>query len=365
MTIAPPESVLIIRMSAIGDVIHALPALDLLRQLLPKARIGWLVEELGAPLLMHHPHIDKLYVIPRKRWRKNFRKMLFPEIMPFYRKIRADHWDASLDFQGISKSGISAWACGAKRRVGFAGENSREVNAIFNHVRVAPKPGDRHVVQQNIRQLEALGLRIPEQLPRGTIRLLPEEVDAMRAKLQEVNWRGEKLLAINPGAGFITKRWQPENFAKLAKALIARSGHRPIVLWGPGEEHLRDAVAAGLAEHDVILAPRTSVRELAVLVSLCSFFIGGDTGPTHMAGIFGVPVLSIFGATDAQRNCPWPSVGADRAGQWVQRLELPCIACRKRTCPLSGDAHLACILDFPVERVLAEAEPWLCTVLPR
>ena len=221
MTIVPPESVLIIRMSAIGDVIHALPALDLLRQLLPKARIGWLVEELGAPLLMHHPHIDKLYVIPRKRWRKNFRKMLFPEIMPFYRKIRADRWDASLDFQGISKSGISAWACGAKRRVGFAGENSREVNALFNHVRVAPKPGDHHVVQQNIRQLEALGLRIPEQLPRGTIRLLPEEVDAMRAKLQEVNWRGEKLLAINPGAGFITKRWQPENFAKLAKALIA------------------------------------------------------------------------------------------------------------------------------------------------
>ncbi|MCC6547423.1 glycosyltransferase family 9 protein [Candidatus Sumerlaeota bacterium] len=357
-----PESVLIIRMSAIGDVIHALPALDLLRQLLPQARIGWLVEELGAPLLHHHPHIDKLYVIPRKRWRRNFRKSFRSEMVPFYRGIRADQWEASLDFQGIAKSGIAAWACGASRRVGFSGENSRELNALFNRVRVRPDSGDRHVVQQNIRLLEGLGLSIPDALPRGTIRLLDSEIAAIRGKLTAVGWRGEKLLAINPGAGFITKRWPPGNFVQLAKALIARCGYRPIVLWGPGEEHLRDAVAAGLAGHDVITAPPTSVRELAVMVSLCSFFVGGDTGPTHLAGIFRVPVLSIFGATDAARNCPWPSAGENRAGQWVQRLELPCIACRKRTCPLEGDAHLACILKFPAERVLEEAEPWLSTV---
>ncbi|MEO8376743.1 MAG: glycosyltransferase family 9 protein, partial [Candidatus Sumerlaeota bacterium] len=215
-----------------------------------------------------------------------------------------------------------------------------------------------------IRLLEGLGLQVPEELPRGSIHLLDSELNAIREKLNGVGWRGEKLLAINPGAGFITKRWPPENFVQLAKALITRSGYRPIVLWGPGEESLRDAVAAGLASHDVIVAPPTSVRELAAMVSLCSFFVGGDTGPTHLAGIFSVPVLSIFGATDAPRNCPWPATGDRRAGQWVQRLELPCIACRKRTCPLGGEAHLACILNFPVERVLADAEPWLKTIFP-
>jgi heptosyltransferase-1 len=358
-----PSSVIIIRMSAIGDVIHALPALDLLRQLLPKARIGWLVEELSAPLLQHHPNIDRLYVIPRKRWRGNFRKLFHGEIKPFYKRIRAEGWEASLDFQGIAKSSIAAWACGASRRIGFAGENSRELSFLLNRHRVPPGPADRHVVQQNIRLIEGLGLTIPDELPRGTIHLLEEEKEVMRGALRGAGWNGERLLALNPGAGFITKRWAPANFVELAKALIGRSGHRPLVVWGPGEEGMRDEIIEGLREHDPIMAPPTRVRELAVMISLCSFFVGGDTGPTHMAGIFRVPALSLFGATDGGRNCPWPSTGPEKAGVYIQREDLDCIPCRKRTCPLPGDRHLACIRGLTPSHVLEKAEPWLSSVL--
>lgn len=359
----PPRSVLIIRLSAIGDVIHALPLLDLLHEQLPGARIGWLIEELSAPILEHHPHVDHVHVIPRRRWRGNFHKLFHGEIMPFYTRIRNENWDASIDLQGISKSALAAWACGAAKRIGFAGDNSRELNFLFNRSRVAPRDSDIHIVEQNIRLLEGLGITIPEKLPRGTIHLLDSEKEEMRRMLEAVGWGGEKLLAVNPGAGFVTKRWALPNYVEVGRELIRRSGYRPIITWGPGEEKMRDFLAGELKGERVLVAPPTGVRQMTTLISLCSFFLGGDTGPTHIAGIFGVPVLSIFGATNAARNCPWPSRGPDRAGMYIQREDLECIPCRKRTCPLGGAAHLACLTGLSPPDVLARATPWLDDVL--
>lgn len=352
-----PASVLIVRLSAIGDVVHALPVLEALRAQLPDARIGWLVEELSAPLLENHPHLDKLYIIPKKRWRGNFRKLFTSEIRPFYAAIRRDGWEATLDLQGLSKSSLAALAVGARLRVGFAGKNSREISGILNNRKVRPHAEDRHVVQQNLRLLEGLDLRVPDVPPRGTMGITDAERDSMREALRGAGWRGEKLLAINPGAGWITKRWPPEYFAELGSILARRTGYRPIVLWGPGEDSMRDTIVAGLRDVEGFAAPATRVRQLAVLISLCSMMVGGDTGPTHMAGLLGVPVLSIFGASDGERNCPWPAIGPHPAGRVAARNDLACRPCWKTQCPLRGDAHLACLRGLLPEAVAALGMP--------
>lgn len=355
----PPSSVLIVRLSAIGDVIHSLPFLEALRAQLPEARLGWVVEELSAPLLQNNPALDRLYVIPRKRWRGNFWKMLGPEIAPFIREMRQEGWEAAVDLQGLSKSALVARASGARLRVGFRGENAREVSSVLNNRRLRTRPEDRHVVAQNLRLLEGLGLRVPETPPRGTFAITPDEREFMRGKLRWAGWRGEKLLALNPGAGWSSKRWPPEHFARLGSMLAEQTGLRPVVLWGPKEEPMRDEIVAGLAGVRGFAAPPTTVRELATLISLCSLFVGGDTGPTHMCGVLGVPVMSIFGASDAARNCPWPAAGSRPAGITVQREDLGCVPCWKTECPLEGDAHLACLRGLTPGKVMDRAAPWL------
>ncbi|MBI5154947.1 glycosyltransferase family 9 protein [Candidatus Poribacteria bacterium] len=349
----PPRSVLIVRLSAIGDVIHALPVLDALRRTLPDARLGWIVEELSAPLLESHPQLDRLYVIPKKRWRANFWRLFSSEIRPFFRAVREDGWDAAVDLQGLTKSGLVAWASGARVRAGFAGKESREINRLFTHRRTFPPAEARHVVQRNLSLLRGLGIEAPPD-SRGTLGLREDEREAMRNKLVACGWtRGEPLLALNPGAGWESKRWAPGNFAAVGQRVHAETGLRPLILWGPGEEAMRDEIAGLLAKSGTpfLSAPPTRVRELAVLISLSSLFIGGDTGPTHLAAMLDVPVVSIFGASDGHRNRPWPIAG----GPMLQRDELECVPCWKTKCPLEGERFMACLRGVEVERVVAAA----------
>lgn len=352
-----PSSVLIVRLSAIGDVIHALPVLTALREALPKARLGWVVEELSAPLLENHPYIDKLYVIPKKRWKKNPVRLYLPEIRPFAKRLKADGWEATLDLHGLTKSGVVARASGARVRVGYGDEDGREINKWFSTIRVTPSPDARHVVARNLCLLEGLGID-PPMTARGVLGLREEEREAMRARLAEAGWDGAApLAALNPGAGWESKRWAPERFAEVGAVLAREAGLRPLVLWGPGEETSRDRIAELLRADGVacIVAPPTRIRELAVLVSLTSLFVGGDTGPTHLAGLLGVPTVSVFGASDGHRNRPWPI----DAGPMVQRTDLPCVPCWKTRCPLQGDAWMQCLKELPAADVAAAAlEAW-------
>ncbi|MEQ8820270.1 MAG: glycosyltransferase family 9 protein [Sumerlaeia bacterium] len=335
------RSVLIVRLSAIGDVIHALPVLAALRKALPEARLGWIVEELSAPLLQHHPDLDKVYVIPKKRWKKDFRRLFRSEIQPYFRTVKADGWDAAVDLQGLSKSGLVAWASGARVRVGYGDKDGREINKLFTNRKVSPPASARHVVERNLSLLRGLGIE-PDMAAAGRLGILDEERRAIGEKLKAEGWDGATpLLALNPGAGWSSKRWPPENFAEAAAPICEGGAFAPVILWGPGEEALRDAVAERLRALEIapIVAPRTSVRELAVLISICGLFLGGDTGPTHLAGLLGVPVVSIFGASDGHRNRPWPVA----AGPIIQQEHLPCVPCWKTVCPLAAEENLRCL----------------------
>lgn len=350
---APIRSVLIVRLSAIGDVIHALPVLDALRQALPEAKLGWVVEELSAPLLEGHPQLDKLYVIPKKRWKKYWHALYFEEIRPFFRQVKADGWDAVIDLHGLTKSGLVSWMTGTKLRVGYGDHDGRELNKLFTNRKVKPPQWAEHVVERNLSLLEGLGIIAPKDT-RGVLALTDEEREAMRGRLCEAGWNGEEpLLAINPGAGWASKLWPTAYYAELGAAIAKKRKMRPLVLWGPGEEEIRDAVAEALRMRETacLLAPPTSVRELAALISLCTMFVGGDTGPTHMAGMLGVHTLSIFGASDAKRNRPWPR----DCGPAVQDTGLWCVPCWKTVCPLQDKQHMLCMHGLKPGRVVEEA----------
>lgn len=352
-----PRSILIVRLSAIGDVIHALPLLEVLRANFPEARIGWLVEELSAQLLRGHPDLDELYVIPKKRWRGQYHKKYWSEIRPFFREIREAGWDAAVDVQGIFKSGLAAWRSGAGIRAGFAGENSREANGLFINRRTRPAASDIHVVQQNVRVLEGLGIDVPDTPPAALLPVSEQEQASIRNQLGDLGWNQEPLLGLNAGAGFPSKQWAPERYAELARRISEDYHLRPLVLWGPKEEELRDVMARDLKDLGAIVAPDTNLRELAALIGQCRLLISGDTGPAQMAGPLGVPVLTIFGATDARRNSPWD--GGRGTSFTVQREDLWCVPCKKRRCPLEGEQFMACLRGLHPDFVYNEAREWL------
>lgn len=342
------RSVLIVRLSAIGDVIHALPVLAALREGLPAAKIGWIVEEVSAPLLEGHPHLDKLYRIPRRRWRgKSLLQNWNKEVRPYFREVAAEGWDVTLDLQGLTKSALAAYGSGAKSRIGFGGADGREFSTMLNNIHVPADSRPMHVVEKNLSLLHGLGLK-PSMQTAGLVHVLQEEIESMRGKLRELGWGGEPLMGMNPGAGWVTKRWPPAEFGELARFIHARDGLRPLIVWGPGEEELAGQMRDAMAGLNPIMAPRTTLRELSALTALLRLFVGGDTGPTHLAAALGIPTLSIFGASDPHRNRPWPP---SPNALISSRHDLACVPCWKTKCPLSGDEHLGCLRGLTANRV--------------
>lgn len=366
MSRRPPSSILIVRLSAIGDVVHGLATLDALHAALPETRFGWLVEELSAPLLEHHPALDKVYIIPRKRWRGRMSRVFFSEVVPFFRQIRRDGWEATLDLQGITKSAVAAYGCGTKIRAGHGKPRDRELSRFFYNRQTSITSTDIQVAQEALRLVENFDLKVPEPPPLGTIHLLEEEKEAARQRLREAGWSGEDFFQVNPGSAWPSKRWPLHHFTEMARLLHERTGLRPMVLWGPGEEKWRDQLARDLADLEPLVSPQTkTIRELATFISLAKLFIGNDTGPTHIASIFRVPVICVFGASLCPRNAPWTAKAGERMSVSVQRSELPCIQCLKRNCPLEGDKHFACLDGLEPGRVFEAASVLLDHHFPK
>lgn len=356
------NSVLLIRLSAFGDVIHTLPALEALRRALPGARLGWVVEEPSAPLLEGHPALDRLYVIPRKRWRAGWwrvwtagrRRLWREEIRPFFQQMRAEGWEAAVDFQGLTKSGLVIRASGAPLRVGYGDRDGRELNKLFTNRRVRPPAETRHVVERNLALLRGLGVEPPAGPLYAAPALREEELAEARRFFADwgAGWGreggggGAGVAALNPGAGWSTKRWPVEHFIALGQRLSAEAGMKILVLWGPKEEPLREMITEGLLKRgvDARPAPPTGLRALAALTSGVRLFVGGDTGPTHLAAALGVPTLGLFGGSEARRNAPW---GPRAAALQLDPREdgLPCIPCWKGRCRLTapGRPEIPCL----------------------
>ena len=299
----------IVKLSSLGDVVHALPLATALRRGLPGARLSWVAEEREAILVEGHPDVDLVVRVDTRGWRRLLRHP--SGLAPAWRALaRARRelgglaLDVAVDAQGLLKSGTIAAATRAPVRIGFAAGRCREpASALFANRRVIPPPAARHVVEQYLSLLGPLGLgagapefRLPAWPAAG------RRVDEWLAE------RGikpaDRLVVVNPGAGRPDKRWPTAAFRAVAAALAAEAGAHVLVSWGPGERARADAIAADLAP-GVSLAPPTDLPELSALLRRASLVVAGDTGPLHLAAAAGAACLGLFGPTDAVRNGPY------------------------------------------------------------
>ena len=315
---AKTERLLIVRLGAMGDVIHTLPAVRALRAAFPRAYIGWLIEERWAELLCApgsprrgitsalRPLVDEVHVVNLKAWGKSlFSLSTLQRVATVWNDVRDVGYDVAIDLQGAMRSAVLARLSGA--RVVYGAAEPWESPASLWYTRKVVARG-RHVIEQNVSVAE--GLIECEGHARGRIASSPEiSCDLpcdprVEARVEEDLARhGIREFAIlNPGAGWGAKRWPAERYGEVARAL-AGAGICPLVNYGPGEEDLFRAVLA--ASGGAARPTKGSITELIALTRRARLFIGGDTGPLHLAAALSVPVVAIYGPTDPARNGPY------------------------------------------------------------
>ncbi len=304
-----PERLLIVRLSAMGDVIHTLPAAQALREAFPQAMIGWVIEERWAELLCapgtplrgprsaERPLADWVHPVNLTGWRTSlFTIATAQQIAKARNDVRSVRYDVAVDLQGAVRSAVLAHWSGAQ--VVYGAAEPRESPASLWYTRQAMARGV-HVVEQNLSVAEAVAQR-KLAVPRVELPMDPAmEENISRALAQ--HGVGEYAI-LNPGAGWGAKRWPARRYGEVARQL-AKDGLRCLVNFGPGEEDLFQEVNA--ASGGVVRPTKASIAELIALTRRARLFIGGDTGPMHLAAALQVPVVAIFGPTDPARNGPY------------------------------------------------------------
>jgi lipopolysaccharide heptosyltransferase I len=297
----------VIKLSALGDVTHALPVAAALRERFPEARLTWVAERRETALLRGHPALDDVIAVDTRRWRQTRGAAAWRatarEIGDVLRCLRRPRVDVALDLQGLIKSGLVTAATGARVRIGFAARCCREpLNAVFTNRRLAPAP--EHIVDQQLALLAPLGI-----LDARAAFWLPADAEsAARAEAFLVSTglaSKDRLIVLNPGAGRSAKKWPVAHFAALATRLLGEASAHVLVVWGPGERSDAEAILAGVRGQDAVLAPPTDLRTLLALLRRASVVVAGDTGPLHLAAALGTPCVGLYGPTSAIRNGPY------------------------------------------------------------
>ena len=307
--------ILIVRLGAMGDILHALPAATAIRAALPNATIGWLIEERWSELLTaqgrkaspnsvspQKPVVNNIHTVDTRRWRRHFfRPSATAEIFGALGRVRRIGYDFALDFQGAIKSGLFALGGGAAIIAGFA--DPRESGARFFYRKKIQRHGE-HVIEQNhalaAQALKAVlgGCELKLHAP-----LLPVDPAAEAWADSEIARLGIASFAIiNPGAGWGAKQWPPERFGEVARALAAHN-IKTLVNAVPDEAELARAVVEAGGGNAFEL--RCTIGQLIALTRRARIFIGGDTGPLHLAAALEVPVVGLYGPTDPGRTGPY------------------------------------------------------------
>lgn len=328
--------ILIVRLSSLGDIIHALPVAAAVRRTFPEAQIDWVVDERYRDILDLVPVIDRAIVLRRRAVSS------LGAIRSLVREVRQGRYDVAMDVQGLVKSAVVARLSGAPRIIGFSKAHLREPPAALFYTEKRDPTGARHVVDRNLSLAVALGAR----QARWEFPIDVAQSDAA-ARVRHMLGLGStgRFAIVNPGANWPNKRWPPERFGVLASALHRRHALPSAVLWGPAEEALARAVVES-SEGAAAMMPETTVREVVAVAHAAALVVSGDTGPLHIAAALGTPVVGIYGPTDPARNGPWST-----ADVVVSRYD----ACG---CPFRRSCHRRdwCFADIMPDEVVSAVE---------
>jgi heptosyltransferase I len=292
-----PKRILIIKPSALGDIILALPALSALKRSFPEARISWFVRPEFAPLITGHPFISDIILFDRKQLSKWW---CSPDscksLRSLIRQLKAGEFDLVFDFQGLFRTGYFTWTTGCKRRFGMAG--AREFSHLFYTDKISQDASSIHLVDYYLKMVAAAGTK------QGEVEFkLPEDAGAAEQidKLLKSQGVNAKYAVLVPGAAQANKRWPIERFAELAGKISERFGLSIVATGSQGEREYIEAIGKRV----INLAGKTMVRELMPLMRKASLVVSNDTGPGHIAAALGVPIVMIFGPTNPARVCPY------------------------------------------------------------
>jgi heptosyltransferase-1 len=340
-----PPKILILRLSAVGDVIRTLPAIKFLKENYPSSFITWIVEEPSQALLESQPEVDEVILFPRKKWTKGMKSLwglwgTIGEMRGFVKSLRKQRFDVVLDFHGILKTGLLSFLSGSPKRIGYDRRSTKEGNFLFSSFKVKLPKERISRIQRNLALLKGMGLEVKElkynlHIPPGDREYVASFLRASSESLKR------PLIAIHPGTSSKTlfKRWMPDQYAQLADRLIRELNATVLFTWGDEELEWVEGIRKEMRKPS-LLGPKTeSLTQLGELYKHCDLYIGGDTGPMHIASFAGIPIVVIYGPTDPIENEPF--------GNHIKvRREVGCNPCHKYSCK-----DLACIKAISADEV--------------
>jgi lipopolysaccharide heptosyltransferase I len=332
--------ILILKPSSLGDVIHALPVLRLLKSHLPQSEIYWWLDSPLKPLLEEDRDLAGVIPFERKRWAAPHR---WPEMVASVQGMRAQHFDWAIDLQGLARSGIFAWLANAGLTIGLDNgtEGSREGARAFYDVTPPRAAADTHAVDRYLAVLPLL--KVPVH---GNFEWLPKRPDIAAQIERKWNPGPGPWIVLLPGARWNNKRWPVEHFAELTRLMCGMSALNFVILGSGNERALGGAIAEKNPGRCLNLAGQTSLWEMIEWVRRGRLIISNDTGPMHVAAALGRPLIALFGPTNPRNTGPY-----GKPASVMQLNGLPCVPCLKPGCRHS--AAMACLECLTASSVYA------------
>jgi len=332
--------ILVARLSAFGDVVRTVPAVKAIRKIFQGSEVHWLVEDRYAPLIEGLSYVDKLIIVPRKDWQRLPLRKRPRSFFSFIQKLRNGHYDIYIDFHGVLKSGVYGFLAGIPRRIGYPTGLSKEFNTLFTNEKISAIIGKMSRYERNF--------LIPKHFSAG-VEQTPADLPISKADrafaasfIEAQGLRPKNFVFMFPGTSVkgTHKRWIPENYGRLIDFVYEQWDLPTVLACGPGEEKIVADVQASAANSPSILSQITP-NQLCPVIENALVFLGGDTGPMHMASLVGTPVVTIFGPSDLVLNEP-----AKFTPFRIVSAEIDCSPCRKKNC-----SKLECLQAVTVEMV--------------
>ena len=311
------RNILIIKMSSLGDVLHTLPFVAVLRDRFPRARISWLVHPQFAAFVPDPPMVDEILYFDKVK----FKKLNWSGKWAYFKEMRAllqsRHFDLVIDMQGLFKSAVLAAISGCSHRIGYC--EMREGSGLVSKAICGAHARD-HVIERYLDVARYLGGKVEEI--RFPMPELAFEWAAVQKKMPSVEG---SYVVLAPGARWETKKWPVEYYARLAAEILA-DGCAVVLAGGPDDVVLGQAIQT-LTPGVTDLTGQTSLRELGALIQHCSFYISGDTGPLFIAAAFKKPLVALYGPTRPERTGPY-----DSEASVILIAPVDCAGCLKKQC---------------------------------